>query len=74
MPYLGIWHMAYGRVLCGMWGIQALSGMNQPACEDQNNIALILTKLWPKPTFMPFPLNFDVNSQCKTGASEKRVA
>ena len=25
--YLGIWRMAYGHAICGMWGIQALSGM-----------------------------------------------
>ena len=27
MPYLGIRHMSYGHAICGMWGVQALSGI-----------------------------------------------
>ena len=27
MPFVGIWHMAYGHVIWGMCGVQALSGM-----------------------------------------------
>ena len=27
MPYFGIWHMAYGHAIWGMWGVQALRRM-----------------------------------------------
>jgi hypothetical protein len=55
MPYLGIWHMAYGHAILGMWGVQALSGMYIDGLWRLDQYCIALSKVMAQTKICNFP-------------------
>ena len=53
--YLGIWHIAYGLVILGMWGVQALSGMYIDGLWRLDQYCIALSKVMAQTKICNFP-------------------